>query len=111
LAVRIRFYIDENVPVAVADQLQRRGITAVTVRDLGLLGDTDLNHLRRARREGYVFCTHDADYIEMALTGEPHEGIVFGQQRQHGVGDWVRFLELLYAVYLPEDMANRIEYI
>lgn len=36
----LRFYLDENVPVAVADQLRQRGITVVTVRDLALLGDS-----------------------------------------------------------------------
>lgn len=111
MADKIRFYLDENVPVAVAVQLQRRGITAVTVRDLDLLGDSDPNHLRRASAAGYVFCTHDADFAELAVAGERHAGIVFGQQHKHGIGDWVRFLALLCAVYEPEDMINRIEYL
>ena len=111
MAPGIHFYLDENLPVAVATQLQRRGLTAVTVRDLGFLGDSDANHLARATRLGYVLCTNDADYVDLAAAGYAHAGIVFGQQHKHGVGDWVRFLELLAAVYDPEEMLNRVEYL
>jgi len=109
--VRIRFYLDENVPVAVATQLQRRGVDAATVRDLGFLGDTDANHLARATRLGYILCTNDADYIDLATTGIEHAGIIFGQQHKHSVGEWVRFLELLAAVLDPNEMRNRVEYV
>lgn len=108
---RIRYYLDENLPVAVADQLQRRGIDAVTVRDLGLLGRSDIDHLALARSSGRVLCTHDADYLELAREEETHGGIVFGQQQIHGVGSWVNFLELVYNVYSAEEMAGRIEYL
>ena len=47
----------------------------------------------------------------MALNGEPHMGIIFGQQHQHGIGEWVHSLELVAAVYSLEDMINRIEYV
>lgn len=111
MAAKIRFYLDENVPIAVSTQLQRRGIEAVTVRDLGHLGDSDPNHLERAASMEYVLCTHDADYVEMAASGAAHAGIVFGQQHKHGIGDWVRFLELLAAFYQPNEMQNRVEYL
>ena len=111
MATEIRFYLDENVPIAVATQLKRRGIEAVTVRDLGLLGDSDINHLHRAAEMGYVLCTHDVDYVELAASGVEHSGIVFGQQHRHSIGDWVRFLELVHAAYEPDEMRNRIEYV
>jgi hypothetical protein len=99
------------MPVAVAEQLQRRGIDAVTVRDLELLGESDINHLIRATTEGRVLCTHDIDYLDMAFAGVEHNGIIFGQQARHGVGDWVRFLELVHGVYTSEEMKNRLEYV
>ena len=111
MAAKLRFYLDENVPIALAVQLKRRGIEAVTVRDLGLLGDSDRNHLARARATGFVLCTNDADYLEIASTGFAHTGIVFGQQHRHTIGDWVRHLELLTALYEPADMENHIEYL
>lgn len=108
---KIRYYLDENVPVVIAAQLKRREIEAVTVRDLGALGDTDLNHLERAAQMGYVLCTHDADFVDMAQSGFEHAGMVFGQQHKHTVGAWVSFLELIYEVYTLEEMHNRLEYV
>lgn len=106
-----RFYLDENVPVVIAEQLHKRGIEVVTARNLGLLGDSDANHLARATRMGYVLCTHDSDYLALAASGIQHAGIVFAQQDVHTVGDWVKFLELVNTVYTDEEMHNRIEYL
>jgi hypothetical protein len=111
LAANVRYYLDENVPIAVAEQLRRRGIDAITTRDLGLLGESDINHLNRAIDQGRVLYTHDTDYLDMAFAGVEHSGIIFGQQARHGVGDWVRFLELAHGVYTSEDMKNRLEYV
>lgn len=111
MAANVRCYLDENVPVAVAEQLRRRNIDALTTRELGLLGESDINHLKRAMDQGRVLCTHDTDYLNMAFEGIEHTGIIFGQQAKHGVGDWVRFLELVHGVYTSEEMKNRLEYI
>ena len=107
----VRFYLDENVQTAIADQLKRRGIEVVTVRDLGTLGDDDLSHLARATRMDYVLCTHDSDYVDLATDGIEHSGIVFGQQHKHSIGDWVKFLELVHGVYELDDMRNLVEYL
>ena len=111
MAEKVRFYLDENVQVTIADQLRRRGITVITVRDLDLLGDTDANHLARATRMGYVLCTHDSDYVDLATSGVKHAGIVFGQQHKHTIGTWVTFLELVHSIYAAEEMHDLVEYI
>lgn len=107
----IRFYLDENVSPEIADQLRRRGIEVFTTQELGTLGDSDLNHLMRASSLGSVLCTHDADYLALAQSGIEHAGVVFGRSSQHGIGDWVKALELIYLVYQPEAMQNHIEYL
>lgn len=107
----IRFYLDENLPVEIARQLRARDIDVVTVRDLGLLGGEDSDHLRRAAEMGCVFCTYDADFLALAAEGTAHAGIVFGQQDVHYIGAWVNQLELLHAVYTAEEMQNRIEFL
>jgi len=109
-AANLRFYLDENVPVEVARQLQARGIEVTTVRDLRLLGDSDENHLTRAAETGYVLCTYDTDYIALAGQGRNHAGIVMGQPEVHYIGEWVKWLALMHAVYTPQEMQNRIEY-
>lgn len=53
----IRFYLDENVQLAVAKQLRARGIDVVTVRELDMLGDSDTHHLARATEMSRVLCT------------------------------------------------------
>jgi len=111
LAAAIRLYLDENLSPRIAVQLRRRGIDAVTVHDLDVAGDTDENHLARATRLQRVLVTADVDFLVMAAAGQQHLGIVFGEQTTHKIGDWVKALDLLCAVYAPEEMANHIEYI
>jgi hypothetical protein len=111
LATGIRFYLDENLPIAIAAQLKRRGIEVTTARDLNFLGQSDDNHLRQATEMGYVLCTNDADFVELDARSIEHAGIVFGQQHKHGIGDWVRYLELIHAVFEPKDMWNNVEYL
>ena len=110
MAAKIRFYLDENVPAIVAKQLQARQIEAVTARDLGLLGVSDEVHLAKAIEMGCVLCTNDADYLRFAGAGIRHTGIVFGQQDQHYIGEWVNFLTLIHAVYSPDEMTYRVEF-
>jgi hypothetical protein len=107
----LRFYLDENLPTDIAQQLQARQIDTVTVRDLGLLGDEDVNHLQRATELGRVLCTYDTDFLRLAAAGVNHAGIVFGQGDKHHIGAWVKFLELMHGVYTPEEMQNRVEYL
>jgi hypothetical protein len=109
--MNVRFYLDENVQVVIAEQLQRRGIDVVTVRDLGLLGETDINHLKRATELGRVLCTYDTDYVELATSGMQHAGIVIAKQYKHTIGDWISFLELVYGVYEAEEMQSIVEYV
>lgn len=107
----LRFYLDENVPVQVARQLQSRDIDVVTVRDLNLLGADDVDHLENATRQGRVLCTYDSDFLDLAASGVEHAGIVFGQQDTQYIGAWVNWLTLMHAVYTSEEMWNRIEFI
>ena len=110
MAASIRLYIDENLNPEIAVQRRLRGVDAISVRDLGLLGDTDDNHLKRAVALERVLVTSDTDFLIMASTGIDHTGIIFGSQEDHSVGDWVKGLELICFVYDTEDMKNHIEF-
>jgi hypothetical protein len=107
----IRFYLDENVPLAVAIQLTLRGMDVVTVQGLGLRGDTDMNHLINATDMERVLCTYDSDYVELATNGLNHAGIVKGIRVKHSVGDWVKGLTNLHLFYDEAEMKNRVEYL
>ncbi len=107
----VRFYLDENVQAVIADQLKRRGIEVVTALSLEKLGDEDINHLARAADMGYVLCTHDTDYYQLAMAGIEHTGIIIGQAEKHTIGDWVNGLTLVHGIYTAEEMKNRVEFL
>lgn len=111
MAAAISLYLDENLTPKIAVQLRQKGIDVVTVYDLGLVGDTDANHLSRATQMGRVLVTADTDFLRLVAEGVEHAGIVFGVQEEHTVGDWVRALELICFVYTAEDMRNHVEYL
>jgi predicted nuclease of predicted toxin-antitoxin system len=99
-----RFYPDENVQVAVADQLRRHNVDVVTARELNMLGASDLAHLKTATTAGRVLCTHDSDFVVLAMHGTDHAGIVLGKANVHRIGDWVRALLLIHGIYGAEEM-------
>ena len=99
------------MPVELAAQLRQRGIDAVTVRDLGLLGDDDPSHLRRAAEQGRILCTYDKDYTRLAKQGIEHKGIVFIPGKYRGIGVLVKRLEWIYLTYTRDDMKNKVEYL
>ena len=111
MAAAIRLYLDENITPKVAVQLRRRGVDIVSIHELGLTGDSDENHLKRATEKGRVLVTTDTDFLVMASEGIEHAGIVFGIQENLSIGDWVNGLELVAAVYSAEDMINHVEYL
>jgi len=111
LAAAIRLYLDESLSPAIAGQLRLRGIDIVTVRDLDLLGDSDVNHLERAAAMKRVLVTADADFLVMAAEGAKHSGIIYGRQNKHSIGEWVTKLDLICAVYSADEMENHVEYL
>jgi hypothetical protein len=111
LATSLRLYIDENLSPEIASQLRLRGVDALSVRDLDRLGDTDDNHLKRAIAMDRVLVTSDTDFLIASSSGVEHNGIIFGVQEDHSIGDWVKGLELICFVYDMNDMKNRVEFL
>lgn len=108
----LRFYLDELMPVAIAEQLNLRGIDTLTVRDLQLRGYSDTHHLQLAHKLDRVLCTMDDDYFDLIKSGIAHSGIVFGARKdRREIGTWVRFLDWMHQTYKREDMRNRVEYL
>jgi predicted nuclease of predicted toxin-antitoxin system len=106
----IRFHLDEHVAHAIADGLRRRGADVTTTTDAGLLGGSDQQQLAYALATGRVFFTEDLDLLALAR-GTEHAGLAYCDQNTRTIGQIVRALELLWEVYEPEEMRNRVEYI
>ncbi|MCY3867617.1 MAG: DUF5615 family PIN-like protein [Chloroflexi bacterium] len=109
---KLRFYLDEHMPVVIARELMRRGIDTVTVKGLELRGDSDENHLALATQLGRCICTMDDDYVKLAKLNVAHAGIVIGTRKdRQAIGTWVRFLIWMHNTYTREAMRNHVEYL
>lgn len=106
-----RFYFDENVYLAVSEQLALAGLDVVSAHSLDRLGDEDPSHLQRAAEVGRVLCTCDADFIVLAQEGVEHAGIVYGEMNRFSIGEWVRYIRHLHATQSAEDMVNLVFYV
>jgi predicted nuclease of predicted toxin-antitoxin system len=110
VAERLRFYLDEHVPHAVASGLRRRGVDVLTAPEAGMLGAEDGAHLALATKQGRVIFTQDADFLRLHAAGSDHTGVVYVRQ-QTPVGYILRGLMLIYEVLEAEDMKNRVEFL
>jgi len=107
---QISFYLDEHIHRAVADGLQRRGISVLTVQKAGMSGASDREQLSFAMSEGRVVVTMDSDFLIMASEGVSHAGIAYANPPL-SVGNMIASLMLIYDVLTAEDMANHVEYV
>jgi predicted nuclease of predicted toxin-antitoxin system len=103
--------LDEHVAGAVAAALQRAGIEAATVAELGRRAQADDDHLRFAVREGWVFVTYDRRVPAQAHALGEHAGVVLGRDRQFSVGALVRLLGDIAERETIESMRSQILYL
>ena len=101
---RVSFYLDEHLSPKILEQLRSQGIDVIR----GPLGAQDPQHLQNATAMGRVVCTEDRDFLKLASAGFEHAGIIRGRQRRHTIGDWVRFLRLVHAVYDADELRNKV---
>ncbi|MBL8798781.1 MAG: DUF5615 family PIN-like protein [Planctomycetia bacterium] len=107
----IRFHLDEHVAHAVAAGLRRLGVDVSTTADAGLLGAADSEHIQFGLVQQRVIFTEDADFLILANAGAAHAGLVYCQQNSRSIGHIIRSLELIWDIYEPDEMRNRIEFI
>jgi len=110
VAGKIRFYLDEHVPRAVATGLRMRGIDVLTAQEAGLLEAPDADHLTLAMRQGRMVFTQDADFLRMHAAGAQHAGIAYASQ-QTPVGGIVRGLMLIHQILQPREVENHVEFL
>lgn len=108
--VKLTFYINESVNVAVGKGLKRRGVKVISARDANNLGLSDKEQLDYATKNNLVIVTHDDDFLSMAMKLE-HKGIVYVRQQKYSVGDLIRRLKLLWDITEQKDIVNHVEFL
>jgi len=107
----IRFHLDEHVPHAVADGLRLLGIDVTTTAEASLLGAEDGDQIAYGLAQSRVIFTEDDDFLVLAAAGTLHAGLGYCHQNTRSIGQIIRALELIWEVYEPDEMNNRVEFI
>jgi predicted nuclease of predicted toxin-antitoxin system len=76
-----------------------------------LLGASDDQHLAWALAEGRVLFTQDDDFLRLHAAGFPHAGIAYCHPESRSIGEVIRGLVLIWDIYEPHEMHNRVEYL
>ncbi len=93
--MRIRFHLDENIPLDVAIGLRRRGIDVTTTAEARLAGAADEIQLAFAASEGRVLVTQDHDFLKLHADGNTHAGIAYAPRRSRTLRDLLYSLSLI----------------
>ena len=107
----IRFHLDENCHRAIGEGLRRRGVDVTTTPEAALLSASDEEQISYALPRGRVIFTQDRDFLRLHAAGVPHPGIVYCDKDTFSVGEIITRLVLIWEIYEPEELANRVEYL
>ena len=108
---RIKFHLDEQVKSVIARELIRRGIDVTTTVEARLRTKTDEEQLKFVCQEKRVLFTQDDDFLKIASLTDNHPGIVYCRQRTRSIGEIIESLVLIYEIYSPEEMRDRVEFL
>ena len=108
----ICIYTNESANVAIAQGLRRRGVKAISAKDVGNLGLTDKTQLKFASEKKLTIFTHDDDFLALAKKHElKHYGIIYVHQQRLSTGECIRRIKSLVEARSQKDMINTIEFL
>jgi len=96
----MKFKVDENLPVELAEQLRAARHDALTVNDQGLKGSQDSDLARVCKSEERILVTLDTDFADLRLyPPEKHSGLLVlrlaRQDKPHVLAVFRRILKVL----------------
>jgi hypothetical protein len=108
-------YLDVHVPLAIAQQLRRRGVGVVHAAEEGTSQLEDGELLELATRQGRVMVTQDIRFRVMAedwrRQGRPFAGLFYGHQLAMSIGQWVADLELIAKTTETSEWTNSVNHL
>ena len=113
--MKVSFYMDVHVPIAITDQLRRRGVNVVTAIEDGCAELPDSQLLDHASEMKRVLFTQDIRFKAMGEQwqelGRPFSGLLFGHQLGGTIGQYVNDLLLIAEASEAEEWQNIVEYL
>lgn len=107
--------MDEHIHKGITEGLRQRGVDVLTVQEDGRTGTPDPLVLDRATELQRVIFTQDRDFLAEANHCQVEEvsfaGVIYAHQRLVTIGDCIRDLEIIAKASVPEDLANRVQYL
>lgn len=107
----IRFHLDENCDPRIAAGLALHGVDVTTTAEAGLLHVADEAQLAYAMAQGRAIVTQDTDFLRIAAAGKETPGIAFCPIQGRTIGKLISALLLIWEVYEPDEMRNRVEFL
>lgn len=112
--MRIRAYIDEDIPLSFAQALSNRGVDTLTTGAAGNKGFSDAEQLAYVSQNNRIIVTHNKkDFIllhnEYMRSGKTHTGIIVTDQLTVGVM-LRRFMKLWFSM-TERNMNSRLEFL
>ena len=112
--MRIRVYLDEDIPFSFAQALLNRGVDVLQTQLVGNTGKTDSEQLEYAIAKGRTILTHNKKHFillhnEFLHSDRSHKGIIITDQLPVGML-LKRFMRLWFSLS-AEDMNNRLEFL
>jgi hypothetical protein len=111
MARTIRFHLDECCDPAIADGLRCRNIDVTTTQEVGLTRAADEQQAAYGLAQNRVVVTPDADFLRLQDAELPHAGIVYRAKDTLSLGEMIKRLVLIWEVYEPQEMVNRVEFL
>jgi predicted nuclease of predicted toxin-antitoxin system len=106
----IRFHLDENADPRIASGLRLHGVDVTTTVELGLLESSDEEQLAYINSQVRVVITQDTDFLRIVAAGRESPGVVF-YRSHHSIGEVIRNCHLIWEIYEPDEMKNRVEFL
>jgi hypothetical protein len=112
--MRIKLYLDEDVPYAFAQALSNRGVDVITTQQVGNDTLSDEEQLEYALRINRTIFTHNKkDFIilnnKKLRENKEHSGIILSDQLP--IGTLLRRFMKLWFFVKAEEMRNRLEFL
>jgi Domain of unknown function (DUF5615) len=77
----------------------------------GLLHADDQQQLAYAFASGRVMFTQDRGFLKLHAALVAHAGIAYCDKDTKSIGEIIRMLVLIWEIYEPSEMVNRVEFI